>query len=258
MKQSIIAMLITAIVAICGGNLGNGNSLGNDNTVITETVSPIMTEAGTENSNNEETQGMTTVEIVKPTTNVVSDLESVTTICGTTTKAQSTTVPQLTTQIQSTTVPHTTTKLPETTVPHTTIKIPETTTKLTNSNLSFARQVVELVNKERTKAGLNAVAIDTKIEAAALIRAKEIEKSFSHTRPNGSGFSTVLTENGISFHGSGENIAWGQRSPEEVMQGWMNSPGHRANILNSKYTKIGTAYYIGENGRGYWVQLFIY
>ncbi|MFR8737827.1 MAG: CAP domain-containing protein [Eubacterium sp.] len=60
------------------------------------------------------------------------------------------------------------------------------------------------------------------------------------------------------FMGAGENIAWGQRSPEEVMNGWMNSSGHRANILNSSFKKIGVAYYVGANGRTYWTQLFTY
>ncbi|RHR70796.1 CAP domain-containing protein [Eubacterium sp. AF15-50] len=117
---------------------------------------------------------------------------------------------------------------------------------------------MELVNKERSKAGLNALSIDENIETAAMVRSKEIEKSFSHTRPNGSSFSTALSENGVKFMGAGENIAWGQRSPEEVMNGWMNSSGHRANILNSSFKKIGVAYYVGANGRTYWTQLFTY
>ena len=76
-------------------------------------------------------------------------------------------------------------------------------------------------NQERTKAGLNAVTLDKSIASAALVRAKEIETSFSHTRPNGSKFSTALTEQGVTFKGAGENIAWGQKSPEAVMQAWM-------------------------------------
>lgn len=124
--------------------------------------------------------------------------------------------------------------------------------------LSFAQQVVKLVNEERAKVGLSEVTLDKSIEAAALIRAKEIETSFSHTRPDGRSFSTVLTDNGITYRGSGENIAWGQRSPQEVMKGWMNSEGHRANILNPKFTKIGVGYYQNAAGRNYWTQLFTY
>lgn len=126
------------------------------------------------------------------------------------------------------------------------------------TELSYAEQVVKLVNEERAKNGLSPLTIDKSVESAALVRSKEIEKSFSHTRPNGSSFSTALKEQGVSFKGAGENIAWGQKSPEEVMQGWMNSEGHRANILNAKFTKIGVGYYQNSNGTNYWTQLFTY
>lgn len=127
-----------------------------------------------------------------------------------------------------------------------------------DKELTFAEQVVELVNQERTKAGLNAVTLDKSIASAALVRAKEIETSFSHTRPNGSKFSTALTEQSVTFKGAGENIAWGQKSPEAVMQAWMNSEGHRANILNKNFTKIGVGYYQNAAGRNFWTQLFTY
>lgn len=127
-----------------------------------------------------------------------------------------------------------------------------------NETLSYAEQVVKLVNEERAKAGLSALKMDADITNAANVRAKEIVQKFSHTRPNGSSFSSVLKEQGVSFRGSGENIAWGQKSPEEVMKGWMNSDGHRANILNKNYKNIGVGYYQNEKGVNYWVQLFTY
>lgn len=123
--------------------------------------------------------------------------------------------------------------------------------------LSYSEQVVQLVNKEREKAGLQPLAISQPAAAAALVRAKETERSFSHTRPDGRQFSTALTEQGVRFRTSGENIAWGQRTPEQVMQGWMNSPGHRSNILNANYTAIGVGYYRNTSGTNYWTQLFI-
>lgn len=123
---------------------------------------------------------------------------------------------------------------------------------------TYAEQVVALVNKERVKAGLSELTLDKTIETAATVRAKEIEQSFSHTRPDGSSFSTALKEQGITYRGSGENIAWGQKSPEEVVNAWMNSEGHRANILNSKYTKIGVGHYQNSKGTNYWAQLFTY
>ena len=125
-----------------------------------------------------------------------------------------------------------------------------------DSNLTFAQEVVRLVNIERAKEGLNSLTADTKLEKAAIIRGKEIQTSFSHTRPDGSSFSTVLKENNISYKSAGENIAWGQKTPQEVVNAWMNSPGHKANIMSSKYSKIGVGYLKNSEGRNYWVQLF--
>ena len=131
------------------------------------------------------------------------------------------------------------------------------TTAAGSSNSSYVSQVVTLVNEERAKAGLGALTVDTKAEAAAAVRAKEIMTSFSHTRPNGSSFSTALKEQGASYSTAGENIAWGQKTPQEVVTGWMNSSGHRANILGANYTKIGCGFYQGSDGTCYWSQLFM-
>ncbi len=67
----------------------------------------------------------------------------------------------------------------------------------------------------------------------------------------------MMKQFGISYKAAGENIAKGQRTPAEVMKGWMNSPGHRANILSSSYTEIGVGYVTDSNGTAYWVQHFI-
>lgn len=139
-----------------------------------------------------------------------------------------------------------------------TSETPDSDTSDENITLSYAEQVVKLVNEERAKAGLSALTMDADITAAANVRAKEIKELFSHTRPDGSSFSTVLKEQGVIFRGSGENIAWGQTSPEQVMNGWMNSDGHRANILNKNFKNIGVGYYQDANGRNHWVQLFTY
>lgn len=122
--------------------------------------------------------------------------------------------------------------------------------------LDFAEEVVNLVNEERAKEGLPALSIDSDAESAAQIRAMELESSFSHTRPDGRKFSTALVEAGIDYRSAGENIAWGQRSPQEVVEDWMNSSGHRANILNSNYTSIGVGCYRSASGGYYWTQLF--
>ena len=125
-----------------------------------------------------------------------------------------------------------------------------------DTTLSSAEQVVKLVNEERAKAGLGALTMQADITKAANVRAKEIRQQFSHTRPNGSSFSSALTEQGVSYRMSGENIAYGQATPEAVMEGWMNSSGHRANILNGSFQNIGVGLYEDEQGVKHWVQLF--
>lgn len=118
---------------------------------------------------------------------------------------------------------------------------------------SYAERVVALVNVERAKAGLSALKIDAAASKAAQVRAEEIRSSFSHTRPSGKSCFTALDEAGVSYHAAGENIAAGQQTPEEVVNAWMNSEGHRKNILSSKFTAIGVGYLEGN----YWTQLFI-
>ncbi len=122
----------------------------------------------------------------------------------------------------------------------------------------YIQQIVDLVNAERTKVGLVPLTLDIQLSAAAQIRAEEQYTLFSHSRPNGSAYRTVLDENGISYMGCGENVAYGFRSPQAVMEGWMNSEGHKANILQEKFTHIGIGYYVGPNGYHYWSQLFTF
>ena len=119
----------------------------------------------------------------------------------------------------------------------------------------YADEVLRLVNQERAKAGLSSLTTNPTLIAAANKRAQESRQSFSHTRPNGTSFSTALDEYGVAYRTSGENIAYGQRTPQEVVSGWMNSPGHRANILNPNFNKIGIGVY-QHGGTIYWAQLF--
>ncbi len=122
-------------------------------------------------------------------------------------------------------------------------------------NLSYIEQVVQLVNVERAKEGLAPLNLNSKVSDAAQVRAKEIVTNFSHTRPDGSSFATALKEQNVSYRRAGENIAWGQKSPKEVVNAWMNSSGHRANIMNENFTFIGVGYY-QQNDVNYWCQLF--
>ena len=120
---------------------------------------------------------------------------------------------------------------------------------------SAASEVVRLTNSARSKNGYAALVEDGVPSEAAAVRAREIARSFSHTRPSGASFSSALSESGVSYLRAGENIASGQKSASEVVNAWMNSPGHRANILNSSYSRIGSAS-VNIDGTLYWVQLF--
>lgn len=116
-------------------------------------------------------------------------------------------------------------------------------------------QVINIVNKERSKAGLQPLQMNESLMRSSRHRAKELKDKFSHTRPDGSSCFTVIEES-VSYGAAGENIAAGQSDTESVMNSWMNSEGHRSNILSEKYTDIGVGCYEDEN-KLYWVQLFI-
>ncbi len=146
--------------------------------------------------------------------------------------------------------------LPE--VPETPEESPEEAPEVQNQAYVYGLRITELVNEHRAAAGLAPVQYSAKLSEAAQVRAVEIEKSFSHTRPDGRYFSSVFAEYGISYRYSGENIAWGQKTPEEVVNAWMNSAGHRANILNERFTELGVGYRQNEKGVNYFTQLFIY
>ncbi|MGP7815939.1 CAP domain-containing protein [Niallia sp. 01092] len=121
---------------------------------------------------------------------------------------------------------------------------------------AFEKEVVELTNKERAKNGLPALQLDTELSKVAKAKSQDMSTNnyFDHNSPTyGSPFD-MMKKFGISYKAAGENIAKGQKTPEEVVQAWMNSEGHRANILSNKFTHIGVGYV--ENGN-YWTQQFI-
>ncbi len=126
------------------------------------------------------------------------------------------------------------------------------TAKPETSTGNYAEQMLALVNQSRSEHGASSLTLDSKLCDAANKRAQEIATKFSHTRPDGRDCFTVLDEFGISCYGCGENIAAGSSDANSIFNMWMNSSGHRANILNSSYRYIG----IGKYGN-YWVQLFI-
>lgn len=119
----------------------------------------------------------------------------------------------------------------------------------------FPAEVLRLVNVERSKVGLQPLRFSDDLAASALIRAREIPIKFSHTRPNGTKCFTAMAQVG---HILGENLAGGQRTPKQVVEAWMDSPTHRANILNKDFRELGVVYYYQANSKfkHYWVQHF--
>ena len=131
---------------------------------------------------------------------------------------------------------------------------PLTPAELTHTN----SQVVDLTNRERTRHGLPPLTVDPRLTAAAQAHSSDmIARAFySHTSPDGSQPWDRAAAAGASRRSIGENIACGQRSPAEVVEGWMNSPGHRANILKPDFTHIGIGFAGGGSAGTYWTQLF--
>lgn len=124
---------------------------------------------------------------------------------------------------------------------------------------AYEREVVELVNKERAKNGVAPLKLNEDLCEVARTRCKDMIEYdyFSHTSPVNGSFSNFIIDAGIRFSTAGENIAAGQRTPEEVVSDWMTSDGHRANILSPSYKEIGVGFASGGYYRYYWTQLFI-
>ena len=121
----------------------------------------------------------------------------------------------------------------------------------------YAYEVLELVNQARAANGLGSLTTTPQLMSTAQLRAVETATLFSHTRPDGTSCFTAFQQNGVTYRMAGENIAAGQRTPQSVMDSWMNSPGHRANILKADFNHIGIGCYQMDGGYGiYWVQCF--
>ncbi len=127
---------------------------------------------------------------------------------------------------------------------------------VSSATVAYEAEVVRLVNVERAKQGLAPLKQDWQLSRVARYKSQDMRDLgyFSHISPTyGSPFDMMRSFD-ISYRTAGENIAKGYSSPEAVVKGWMNSPGHRANILNSSYTHIGVGYVASGN---YWTQMFI-
>lgn len=144
-------------------------------------------------------------------------------------------------------------KNPNLIYPNDTVYIPEADPQVK----SIETEVLALVNAERKKYGLSALEMDWQVSRVATYKSEDMANKnyFSHTSPTyGSPFD-MLKKFNISYSYAGENIAKGQTSPASVMNAWMNSEGHRANILNPNFTHLGVGYV--DNGTTYWTQMFI-
>lgn len=119
----------------------------------------------------------------------------------------------------------------------------------------YSKEVLRLTNIERKEHGLSKLSTNLSLTSASNKRSSELVKLFEHERPNGKNIFTVLDEYGVRYTTAGENIAYGQATPEDVVDGWMNSQGHRENILNGDFNKMGVGVY-HYDGVIYWTQLF--
>ena len=125
-------------------------------------------------------------------------------------------------------------------------------------NEAYEQAVLDQVNQVRQGLGLSPLTLNTTLVNAAHTRSMEIVEQASHTRPDGRSCFTAWDDAGVSYISAGENIAAGQQTPEEVMEDWINSPGHYANIIDENFTELAVGcYYVPGSTYGYyWVQCF--
>lgn len=127
---------------------------------------------------------------------------------------------------------------------------------LDSSVTAYEAEVIRLVNVARAQNGLAALSTNWELSRVARYKSQDMADKhyFSHTSPTYGTPFEMMKAFGLTYRTAGENIAYGQRTPQEVVTAWMNSSGHRANILNASYTQIGVGYVASGN---YWTQMFI-
>lgn len=128
-----------------------------------------------------------------------------------------------------------------------------------SGDTSTEQEILKLVNAERSKAGVKPLTLNWELSRVAKFKSEDMRDNnyFSHTSPTyGSPFD-MIKNFGISYSAAGENIAAGQKTADEVMKAWMNSSGHKANILNANYTQLGVGKATGGSYGTYWTQMFI-
>jgi uncharacterized YkwD family protein len=147
---------------------------------------------------------------------------------------------------------------PNTAQPEPSAQQPKQDTQASNAS-GFEKQVIDLTNQERKKNGLDALKMDGELSNVAEMKSEDMKEQnyFSHTSPTyGSPFE-MMENFGVDYSTAAENIAVGQKTPESVVNAWMNSPGHRKNILNKQVTHIGVGTAKDASQGIYWTQMFI-
>ena len=200
---------------------------------------------------------VTTTSAVPVTTTAAATTQAPTTTTTapattTTTKASTTAAPKKKNNSKTTTTTKAASKKPA-------AQTPAQNQTVSGAQTGFESDMLKQVNAQRAKNGQSALTLNQTLCASARVRASEIAKDgcFSHTRPDGSGCFTAIS--GVSYRTAGENIAmgtWGYFGVDKIMDRWMNSEGHRANILNGDFSEVGFGCVV-VNGNGYWVQIFI-
>ncbi|MBQ7755916.1 MAG: CAP domain-containing protein [Oscillospiraceae bacterium] len=258
---------------------------------VTDTKPQTETTTTTKNTSSKDTTTTTTKKssatttttksstTTKKTTTIGTTTKATTTV-GTTTKATTTTKKTTTTAKTTTTKKKTTTTTTKkaTTTTTTTKKTTTTTTKKTTTTTTtttssgvklpydattnaFINEVLRLTNEFRAENGVEPLELDLDLTAVAMVRADEITELFSHTRPDGTSWSTAFDEGGFTLGGNcggrAENIAYGYSSAAAVVEAWKNSSGHRANMLKSSFNVIGIGF-VNDGGVYYWTQEFAY
>ncbi len=223
--------------------------------VTTQATKPTFTtEATTEETTQATKPTFTTEATTEETTQATKPTFATEATTEVTTQATKPTFTTEATTEETTKITETTTVATETT----TNKVTETTTETTTSTVdnSVASKLLNLVNKARNENGLSSLTLNSSLSNVAQKKAEDMKNNnyFSHTSPTyGSPFDMIKSF-GINYKTAGENIAMGQKTAEAVFNAWMNSSGHRANILNKNFTQMGIGY---TSGNTYWSQMFI-
>lgn len=253
---NIFVLTLAILLTACGNGLNTKKSASNKaNTNSVVDKNSISEDLSTNDGSSVETTDESIQIDVAQGSNKVTTNSTEGATQKETSKAVTTQQPVKTTKPATTT--KTTTRKPVQTTKAPTTTKPSTAQQPTYDG-SFTSEVLRLVNIERANANLAPLGTSNALNQAAQVRANELIQLFAHERPDGRSIWTVLDECGISRRTSGENIAVGQTTPAQVVEGWMNSPGHRANILNANFTQLGVGYAKTNTGyKHHWAQMFI-